>query len=116
MLKQILAQGAKFIDGVEDTLTGGCTFTDTIDSDGIRKYVIKFNDTGDYTIMVTVQSGPRAGDYDTVDITVSEKGVKFDLPSTVVIGEKLDITGIANTGTYVDVFVADVCMPSWMIL
>ncbi len=66
--------------------------------------------------MVTVQSGPRAGDYDTVDITVSEKGVKFDLPSTVVIGEKLDITGIANTGTYVDVFVADVCMPSWMIL
>jgi len=66
--------------------------------------------------MVTVQSGPRAGDYDTVDITVSEKGVKFDLPSAVVIGEKLDITGIANTGTYVDVFVADVGMPSWMIL
>ena len=58
--------------------------------------------------MVTVQSGPRIGDYDTVDITVSEKGVWFDLPSTVVIGEKLDIKGIANTGTYVDVFIDDV--------
>ena len=100
--------GAKFIDGVEDTPTGGCTFTDTIDSDGIRKYVIEFGDTGTYTIMVTVQSGPRAGDYDTVDITVSDKGVWFDLASTVVIGEKLDIKGIANTGTYVDVFIDNV--------
>ncbi len=100
--------GAKFIDGVEDTPTEGCTFTDTIDSDGIRKYVIEFNDTGTYTIRVTVQSDPHAGDYDTIDITVSEKGVKFDLPSAVVIGEKLDIKGIANTGTYVDVFIDDV--------
>ncbi len=101
--------GAKFIDGVEDTPTNaGCLFTDTIDSDGIRKYVIEFNDTGTYTIRVTVQSGPRAGDYDSVDITVSEKGVVFDLPSAVVIGEKLDIKGIANTGTYVDVFIDDV--------
>ncbi len=100
--------GAKFIDGVEDTPTGGCSFEDIVDLDRIRKYVIKFNDTGTYTIRVTVQSGPRAGDYDTVDITVSEKGVVFDLPSAVVIGEKLDIKGIANTGTYVDVFVADV--------
>ncbi|RCV63361.1 hypothetical protein C5S53_14520 [Methanophagales archaeon] len=32
----------------------------------------------------------------------------FDLPSTVVIGEKLPIKGIANTGTYVDLFIADV--------
>ena len=101
--------GAKFIDGVEDTPTNaGCEFTNTIDSDGIRKYVIEFGDTGTYTIRVTVQSGPRAGDYDTVDITVSEKGVWFDLPSAVVIGEKLDIKGIANTGTYVDVFIDDV--------
>jgi hypothetical protein len=101
--------GAKFIDGVEDTPTNaGCLFTDTIDSDCIRKYVIEFGDTGTYTIMVTVQSGPRAGDYDTVDITVSDKGVWFDLASTVVIGEKLDIKGIANTGTYVDVFIDNV--------
>ena len=99
--------GAKFIEGVEDTPTEGCSFEDIVDSDGIRRYAVKFNDTGTYTIMVTVQSGPRAGDYDTVDITVSEKGVVFDLPSAIVIGEKLDIKGIANTGTYVDVFVND---------
>ena len=109
--------GAKFIDGVEDTPTNaGCLFTDTIDSDGIRKYVIEFHDTGTYTLRATVE-GPamiggnvntRIGDYDTVDITVSEKGVWFDLASTVVIGEKLAIKGIANTGTYVDVFIADI--------
>ena len=109
--------GAKFIDGVEDTPTNaGCLFTDTIDSDGIRKYVIEFHDTGTYTLRATVE-GPamiggnvntRIGDYDTIDITVSEKGVWFDLASTVVIGEKLDLKGIANTGTYVDVFIDDV--------
>jgi hypothetical protein len=97
-----------FRAGIEDTpMDATNQFNATIDSDGTRTYVVEFNDTGDYTIMVTVQSGPRAGDYDTVDITVSEKGVWFDLPSTVVIDEKLDIKGIANTGTYVDVFVND---------
>ena len=97
-----------FRAGIEDTpMDATNQFNATIDADGIRTYVIEFNDTGDYIIMVTVQSGPRAGDYDTVDITVSEKGVNFDLPSTVVIGEKLAIKGIANTGTYVDVFIDD---------
>ncbi len=101
--------GATFKDGIEDTPTGaGCEFTQDIDSDGVRKYAIEFSDTGTYTLRATVEGGPRAGDYDTVDITVSEKGVWFDLPSAVVIGEKLDIKGIANTGTYVDVFVDDI--------
>ncbi|NQE54635.1 hypothetical protein C5S29_13685 [ANME-1 cluster archaeon GoMg3.2] len=98
-----------FKAGIDDTpMATTNQFNHTIDADGIRKYAVKFNDTGTYTIKVTVQSGPRAGDYDTVDITVSEKGVMFDLPSAVVIGEKLDIKGIANTGTYVDVFIDDV--------
>jgi hypothetical protein len=107
-----LNKNVLFKEGIDDTPIGANYhtnwFTDTIDADGTRKYAVEFNDTGTYTIKVTVQSGPRAGDYDTVDITVSEKGVWFDLPSTVLIGEKLDIKGIANTGTYVDVFVDDV--------
>ena len=104
-----LSNAVKFKAGIDDTpMDATNQFKATIDADCIRTYVIEFNDTGTYTIRVTVQSGPRAGDYDTVDITVSEKGVVFDLPSAVVIGEKLDIKGIANTGTYVDVFVADV--------
>jgi hypothetical protein len=108
-VKAAPCDGAMFKDGVEDTpRNAGCRFEDTIDTDGIRKYAIKFNDTGTYTLRATVEGGSRDGDYDTVDITVSEKGVVFDLPSTVVIGEKLDIKGIANTGTYVDVFIDDV--------
>jgi hypothetical protein len=103
-----LSNAVKFKAGIDDTpMDATNQFNATIDADCIRWYAVKFNDTGTYTIMVTVQSGPRAGDYDTVDITVSEKGVWFDLPSTVVIGEKLAIKGIANTGTYVDVFVND---------
>jgi hypothetical protein len=83
-------------------------FNDVLDEDGIMKYAVKFTDTGTYTIKVTIIGGPHDKDYDTVDITVSEKSVWFDLPSTVVIGERLDIRGIANTGTYVDIFVDDV--------
>jgi hypothetical protein len=108
-VKAAPCDGAMFKDGVEDTpRNAGCRFEDTIDTDGIRKYAIKFNDTGTYTLRATVEGGSRDGDYDTVDITVSETGVVFDLPSAVVIGEKLDIKGIANTGTYVDVFIDDV--------
>jgi len=108
-VKAAPCDGAMFKDGVEDTpRNAGCRFEDTIDTDGIRKYAIKFNDTGTYTLRATVEGGSRDGDYDTVDITVSEKGGVFDLPSTVAIDEKLDIKGIANTGTYVDVFIDDV--------
>jgi len=120
-----LSDDVVFKAGIEDTPVDATNqFNHIIDADGTRKYAVAFTDTGSYTIKVTVTGpaeiggipNPRIGDYDTVDITVSEKGVMFDLPSAIVIGEKLDITGIANTGTYVDVFVADVCMPSWMIL
>ena len=80
-------------------------FNDTLDADGVRKYVVYFNDIGSYTITVT---DTTAGLDDTVDITVSGKTVTFDVPYTVVIGEKLDIKGIANTGTYVDIWVDDI--------
>ncbi|NAS89046.1 hypothetical protein C4E24_04840 [ANME-1 cluster archaeon AG-394-G21] len=110
-----LSRCVMFKGGIDDTPTGanyhGNWFNSRIDADGIRTYAVKFNDTGTYTIIVTVTGGCRKGDYDTVDITVSEKGVVFDLPSTVVIGEKLAIKGIANTGTYVDVFIDDILYP-----
>jgi hypothetical protein len=94
-----LSKNVIFKGGLYDTPTTdfhGNWFNDTTDRDGIRTYAVTFNDTGTYTIKVTVTGGERKGDYDTVDITVSEKGVVFDLPSTVVIDEKLDIKGIAN--------------------
>ena len=87
---------------------------DAIDADGVRKYAVEFNDTGTYTLTVTVTGpagNPRVGDYDTVDITVSEKAVIFDVPSTVVISENFTIGGTANTGDTVDIAVDDYMYP-----
>jgi hypothetical protein len=101
-----------FKRGLEDTPTAINTmeipwFNDTIDADGIRNYAVEFNDVGSYAITVTVTEGDREGDSDTVDITVSEKGVDFDLLSTVVIGDKIAIQGTATSGTYVSVYIDD---------
>ena len=104
-----LSKHVIFKGGVDDTPTDATNqFNDTIDSDGTRTYSVKFNDTGTYTIRVTVVGGPRDGEYDTTDITVSEKSVMFDLPPSVAIGEKITIKGTATAGTYVDVFIDDV--------
>jgi hypothetical protein len=103
-----------FVGGVENTPSsadGWDNFSDTIDEDGKRTYAVKFSDTGTYTIKVTVTSGPRAGDYDTVDITVLEKTVIFDVSCTVVIGESFTIKGTANTGNRVDIAVEDYVYP-----
>ena len=102
-------EGATFKAGIDDTpVDAGCSFNDTIKSGGVMKYAIEFNDTGSYTIRVTVTSdNARKGEYDTVDITVSEKRLVFDLPSTVGIGDRITIKGTANAGTYVSVFVED---------
>jgi PGF-CTERM protein len=107
-----LSKNVIFKEGIDDTPTGanfhGSWFTDTIDADGIRKYAVEFNDTGTYTIKVTVTgTGDRAGDSDTVDITVLEKEVTFDLPDEVVIGDKITIKGTATSGTYVSVYIDD---------
>jgi len=100
--------GATFIDGVDDTPTNaGCLFTDTIDSDGIRKYAIDFDDTGTYTLRATVEGGLRDGSYDTVDITVLEKAVEFDMPNTAIIGERITVKGTSTSGTYVSVWIDD---------
>ncbi|MGB2841358.1 MAG: hypothetical protein WBC40_02585 [Halobacteriota archaeon] len=99
-----------FVGGVEDTpasADGRDNFEHTIDADGKRTYAVKFNETGAYTIKVTAKGGPRDGYSDTVDITVSEKRVTFDVPTTVVIGEKLTIKGTANTGERVTIAVED---------
>ena len=86
-------------------------FTDTIDADGTRKYVVEFTDTGTYTIRAVVTGpigNPRIGDYDMVDIMVSEKNVTFDVPSIAVIGDRITIKGTATSGTFVSVYVDDV--------
>ena len=106
-----LSKNVLFKEGIGDTPTGanfhGNWFTGTIDADGIRKYAVEFNDTGTYTIKVTVTGGDREGDSDTVDITVLEKEVTFDLPDEVVIGDKIKIKGTSTSGTYVSVYVDD---------
>ncbi|MBA7524550.1 hypothetical protein ES705_16691 [subsurface metagenome] len=103
-----------FVGGVEDTPSsadGKDNFAGTIDADGTRTYVVKFNETGSYTIKVTVKSGPRYGDYDTVDISVEEKGVTFDMPTMVAIGERLMIKGHATSGERVTIAVDDRAYP-----
>jgi hypothetical protein len=108
------SKNVEFKSGVDDTPLVSYTkdgypyFNTYIDDDGIRKYAVEFVDTGSYTLKVTVTDGDRKGDYDTVDITVLEKEVVFDLPSTVVIGDMIDIRGTATSGTYVSVYVDDV--------
>ena len=106
-----LSRDVRFKDGIDDTPTGANYhvnwFDATIDADGIRKYAVEFSDMGIYTIKVTVTDGPRKGDYDTVEIMVLEKEVIFDLPSTVVIGDKITLKGISTSGTYVSIYVDD---------
>jgi len=79
-------------------------FNHTIDADSTRTYAVKFNDTGSYTIRVTDLD---TGLTDTVDISVTEKAVTFDVPSTVTIGRKFTIEGSVNTGEKVDIAVED---------
>jgi PGF-CTERM protein len=103
----------QFQGGVEDTPAGatGCSMTNLkIDEDGKRTYAVMFTDTGSYTIKVNVtyaDLATRIGTSDSVDITVTTKGVTFDVPSSAVIGQKLTIKGTSNTGSYVTVAVED---------
>jgi hypothetical protein len=88
-------------------------FNDTIDADGVRSYAVEFLDTGSYTIRVDVTGpneiggrwNPRLWDYDTVDITVLEKLVTFDVPPTVTTSENFTIRGTTNIGSTVDIAV-----------
>ncbi len=105
-----ISEHVVFKAGIDDTpmsAQGKSWFVSDIDADGTRRYAVEFNDTGTYTIKVTVLSGDRIGDSDTVDITVLEKEVMFDLPDQVVIGDKIHIRGTSTSGTYVSVYVDD---------
>jgi len=101
-----LSNDVVFKAGIDDTpVDATIQFNHIIDADGTRTYAVEFNDSGTFTIKVTVVSGPRAYDLDTVDITVSEKLVTFDMPSTMTIGENFTIRGTANIGSTVDIAV-----------
>jgi hypothetical protein len=85
----------------------------------VRSYAVEFTDSGSYTVRVDL-TGPkevggipnkRVGDYDTVDITVLEKAVEFDMPGVVVIGDEIAIQGTSTSGTYVSVYVNDTLHP-----
>ena len=103
-----LSDDVVFKAGIDDTPMAATNwFADTIDADGIRRYAVEFHDTGTYTIKVTVTGGDREGDSDTVDITVLEKEVIFDLPPIVVIGDRITIKGISTSGTYASVYLDD---------
>jgi hypothetical protein len=99
--------GTLFPGGLEDNPAADttATFVDTIDADGKRTYAVEFLDTGAYTITVT---DTTTGWTDTVDITVEEKAVTFDMPAIVTLGEKLTIKGTANTGDWVAIAFDDV--------
>ncbi|NQE44722.1 hypothetical protein C5S31_01700, partial [ANME-1 cluster archaeon GoMg2] len=100
-----LTKHAYFPAGIDDNPGDETTneFNDVIDDDGTRTYAVEFNDSGTYTIRVADLD--EWGSYDTVDITVTEKQVIFDVPDSVRIGEKFTIRGTANTGDTVDIAV-----------
>ncbi|RCV63900.1 hypothetical protein C5S53_11430 [Methanophagales archaeon] len=75
-----------------------------IEGDGQMQFSVRFYDTGAYTIEAI---DTDTGDEDTVDVKVTEKEVIFDMPSTVVIGEDLEVRGTTNAGDYIDIAVED---------
>ncbi|KAF5411710.1 MAG: hypothetical protein C5S38_09105 [Candidatus Methanophagaceae archaeon] len=102
-----LSRNAYFPAGLDDNPMDETTnnFTDVIDDDCTMTYAVEFNDSGVYTIKVTDMAEKDM--CDTVDITVTAKNVMFDVPSTVVIGDRFAIKGTANTGDTVTIAVED---------
>jgi hypothetical protein len=104
------SDGANFRKGVDDTPESGSVFDDEIDSDGVMKYAIVFSDTGTYTLTATELIGGKIVEdsaYDTVDITVLEKAVEFDMPNTAIIGERITVRGTSTSGSWVSIWVDD---------
>ncbi|NQE52891.1 hypothetical protein C5S29_04800, partial [ANME-1 cluster archaeon GoMg3.2] len=95
-------RAAKNINGVWNTM----------DATGILKFAVHFSDLGTYKITATDYGTghPTATrlDAESLNITVTAKSVSFDLPSVVVIGDRITIKGTVDTGTYVSVYVDDV--------
>jgi hypothetical protein len=87
----------------------------TMDADGVLKFAVHFTDFGTYKITATDYGtgDPTATrlDAESINITVTAKNVSFDVPSVVVIGDKITIKGTVDTGTHVSVYVDDVLYP-----
>jgi hypothetical protein len=78
-------------------------------AEGTIKFAVHFADTGTYKIAATDYGTgyPTATrlDEEDIEITVIEKNVTFDVPSIVIIGEKLTIKGTSKSGDTVTVAV-----------
>jgi len=98
---------AYFPKGIDDNPRTETTrkFFSIIDDDGTMNYAVEFNDTGAYTVRASETNDTAT--YDNVDITVTDRDVIFDVPSTVVIGERFDVRGTANTGDLITIAVED---------
>jgi hypothetical protein len=87
--------------------TAAATFNHTIDADGVRTYIVKFTDTGSKKVKVAVWLGDQIDKDADVSITVVKRKVVFDVPSTAVVGEKVDIKGSVTSGTDLDLVIED---------
>jgi hypothetical protein len=83
----------------------------TMDGDGVRKFELHFTDVGTYKITATDYGTgyPTATrlDEESIEIIVAEKNVTFDVPSIVVIGDRITISGTANAGDSIDIAIDD---------
>ena len=88
-------------------------FTHFIDADGERTYVVKFTDTGSKKVKVEVTAGNQQGKDADVTITVRERTVTFDIPSSAVVGETVTIKGVISSGSTVDILIEDGRYGAW---
>jgi len=102
-----MSPNAYFPKGIDDNPRTETTrkFFSIIDDDGTMNYAVEFNDTGAYTVRASETNDTPT--YDNVDITVTEKQVTFDVPTSVELGENFTLQGTANTGDTVDIAVDD---------
>jgi len=98
--------------GMPETHTYG--FDVVMEEDGQMEFSVRFHDAGAYTIEVLdfgPDGIPRTSDdemdEDTVDVKVAEKEVVFDMPSSVVIGDDIEVRGTAKAGDYIDIAIDD---------
>jgi hypothetical protein len=99
-----------FPGGVNDNPESDTSgFDDVITKDAmIKKYAIYFLDPGEYRVKV-VDTNNNLEAY--VDISVFAKELTFNLPTTCIIGDVLNIKGTTNTGGSVDVAIDGVVTP-----
>lgn len=99
-----------FPGGVNDNPESDTSgFDDVITKDAmIKNYAIYFTNAGEYRVKV-VDTNNNLEDY--VDISVFEKTLAFDVHTTCIIGDVLNIKGTTNTGGSVDVAIDGVVTP-----